>query len=138
MARTLLALSAAKGLPSVITMRTAAGICRATSRAMMPPRPPADEADLQAGVLPELLDPTGHGRKVGVRSTHVATTAPTMDLIAKAFEKTTDSVVDRSSAPSPGRSGEPGLPPGKPEAISAAALGPVSNSGAEALTAPRD
>ena len=35
---TLLAPGAANGLPSVITMRTAAGICRAASRAMMPPR----------------------------------------------------------------------------------------------------
>src|SRR6516164_1521370 len=52
---------------------------------------PADEADLQAGVLPELLDLSGHGRKVGVRRTHVATAAPAMDLIAEAFEKTTDS-----------------------------------------------
>lgn len=34
----LLARGAANGLPRVITMRTAAGICRAASRPMMPPR----------------------------------------------------------------------------------------------------
>ena len=34
---------------------------------------------------------SGHGRRVGVRRAHVATTAPAMDLIAEAFEKTTDS-----------------------------------------------
>src|SRR6516164_2792117 len=52
---------------------------------------PADEADLQARILSELLDLRVHRRKVGVRRAHVATTAPAMDLIAEAFEKTTDS-----------------------------------------------
>ena len=66
---TFVAAGAAKGLPSVITMRTASGARRAASRAMIPPRlQPTRLTGLSAAAFSERIwaaTPAGRPRQVG-------------------------------------------------------------------------
>jgi hypothetical protein len=91
MARTLLALGAAKGLPSVITMRTAAGICRVTSRAMMPPRLQPTRLTFKPESSRSFLTCAATAETSASGARTLRPRPQPVDLIAEAFEKTTDS-----------------------------------------------